>query len=272
MSSMRNSSPLSYGEIQIQPARVPMAGQQSALASANGLLTSPMVASSTSANFSPLVPIGISSLSTFTIPVQSPLITLTGTSAPFITPSLIFIPRANSINRLTDRDLQEETLSLDTYSFVNGQAVYNINSLRCEILTLLEFKAIYDNSVSTNSFGSYFEDLYQSSILRDSLRKYLLVNRVSISTALSVGLDQISARITQDIDLSKRKIGVLDSLIYKIKNINNVLDVKNSMSDAYVFTNPNQPLRQFFTSRMLFSEQSYNIFSDTKVLYRCYLI
>ncbi len=268
MSSMRNSSPLSYGEIQIQPARVPMAGQQSALASANGLLTSPMVASSTSANFSPLVPIGISSLSTFTIPVQSPLITLTGTSAPFITPSLIFIPRANSINRLTDRDLQEETLSLDTYSFVNGQAVYNINSLRCEILTLLEFKAIYDNSVSTNSFGSYFEDLYQSSILRDSLRKYLLVNRVSTSTALSVGLDQISARITQDIDLSKRKIGVLDSLIYKIKNINNVLDVKNSMSDAYVFTNPNQPLRQFFTSRMLFSEQSYNIFSDTKVLYQ----
>ena len=268
MSSTRNNSPLSYGEIQIQPARAPQAGQQSVLASTPNLLVSPMTPASTTANFALPVPIGQSNLSTFAIPVQYPLITLTGTSDPFIAPSVIFTPRRNAIKRLTDRDLQEETLSLDGYNFVNGQAIYNINSLRCEILSLLEFRAIYDNSRATNSFGSYFEDLYQSSILRDSLRKYLLVNRVSVSSALAVGLDQVSARITQDIDSSKSKIAVLDSLIYKIKNINNVLDVKNSLSDAYVFTNPNQPLRQFFNSKMLFSEQSYNIFSDTKVLYQ----
>lgn len=268
MSSTRNNSPLSFGEIKIQPARTSQLAQQNVLASTPNLLASPMVPASTTANFVPVVPIGVSNLSTFVIPVQSPLITLTGTSDPFITPSLIFIPRPNAIKRLTDRDSQEETLSVETYSFINGQAVYNINSLRCEILALLEFKSIYDNSITINSFGSYFEDLYQSSILRDSLRKYLLVNRVSNSNILAVGLDQLSTRITQDIDASKGKIAVLDSLIYKIKNINNVLDVKNSLSDSYVFTNPSQPLRQFFTSMMLFSEQTYNIFSDTKVLYQ----
>jgi hypothetical protein len=183
-------------------------------------------------------------------------------------PSVVFTPKPNPIKLLTDKDLQEETLILDTYNFLNGQAILDISDLRCEILSLMSFRSIYDSTGAINNFGEYFYDIYQSSILRDSLRKYLLVNGAARNPELGEALSRVSEKISMDLENTKNVISFLDSLIVKIKNINNVLDVKNNLSQAYIFTDPNKSLREFVTSNMLFSDRSYNIFSDTKIVYQ----
>jgi len=202
--------------------------------------------------------------------VLVPIIALTGRAEPFIAPPVIFKPKPNPVKLLTQSDMVEETLSLDTHTFVNGQPVLDISRLRGEIITLTDFKPIYDlyqYTVKTR-FGNYFDDLYQSSLVRDTLRKYLILNRATVDTQFSSVLNSISTRVNQDVERSRGTIRTLDGLIRKIKEINNVLDLKNNMDAAYAFKTPYLGLRNFVSQRMLFSEQSYNGFSDTKVLYQ----
>lgn len=210
----------------------------------------------------------ISNLRTGTI--LTPIVTLTGRINPFIAPPVIFRPRPNPIRLLTKNDMVEETLSLDTHTFVNGQPVLDISNLRGEIISLLDFKPIYSslNYQSNTRFGNYFNDLYQTSLVRDTLRKYLLLNKATTVAQFNSVLNSISTRVNQDIARSRKTINVLDGFIQKIKEINNVLDLKKNMDAVYSFRTPYLGLRNFVTQRMLFAEQSYNIFSDTKVLYQ----
>lgn len=281
MSTTRNQSPVLFGGIKIQPATTRVPSQQSPtqniFMTGQSLASNPiMPAMNTSANFNNMLVnntanlnIGIAAVPAPSVaPILSPLIVLTGTKYPFIAPQIIFTPKPNPIKLLTDKDLQEETLVLDTYNFLNGQAILDISDLRCEILSLMSFRSIYDSTGAINNFGEYFYDIYQSSILRDSLRKYLLVNGAGRSPELGAALGRVSEKISTDLENTKNVISFLDSLIVKIKNINNVLDVKKNLSEAYIFTNPNKSIREFVTNNMLFSEQSYNIFSDTKIVYQ----
>ena len=199
-----------------------------------------------------------------------PIVVLTGKMEPFIAPPVIFRPKPTPVKLLTRNDMVEETLSLDTHTFVNGQPVLDVSKLRGEIISLLDFKPIYDQSshLITTDFGEYFEDLYQTSLVRDTLRKYLLLNRATTNPQFNSVLNSISTRVNADITRSRRTVQSLDSFIQKIKEINNVLDLKNNMDTVYVFRTPFVGLKNFVTQRMLFSEQSYNIFSDTKILYQ----
>lgn len=199
-----------------------------------------------------------------------PIIALTGKAEPFIVPPVVFKPRPNPISLLTKNDMVEETLSLDTHTFVNGQPVLDISKLRGEIISLTDFKPIYSpyRYIASTRFGTYFEDLYQSSLIRDTYRKYLLINRATVDPQFNTVLNSISKRVNGDIERSRRTMRTLDGLIRKIKEINNVLDLKNNMDAAFAFKTPYLGLRNFVNQRMLFSEQSYNGFSDTKVLYQ----
>lgn len=199
-----------------------------------------------------------------------PIVALTGKMEPFVAPPVVFRPKPNPVRLLTQNDMVEETLSLDTYTYVNGQPVLDVSRLRGDIISLLDFRPIYEYSTNLvrTRFGVYFEDLYQTSLVRDTLRKYLLLNRATTVPQFNSVLNSISTRVNTDIDRSRKTIQTLDGFIQKIKEINNVLDLKNNMDAVYVFTTPYIGLRNFVTQRMLFSEQSYNIFSDTKVLYQ----
>jgi hypothetical protein len=204
------------------------------------------------------------------VTVLTPIIALTGKATPVTASPVVFRPKPTPVRLLTQNDMVEETLSLDTHTFVNGQPVLDISNLRGEIISVIDFRSIYSPSIyrgSTN-FGNYFDDLYQTSLVRDTLRKYLLLNRTATTPQFNSTLNSISLRVNEDITQSKKTISTLDGLIQKIKEINNVLDLKNNMDSVYAFTSPYLGLRNFVTQRMLFSEQSYNIFSDTKVLYQ----
>jgi len=209
-------------------------------------------------------------IATTTSTILSPIVALTGTPNPVVLPPVIFRPKPNPVKLLTSKDMVEETLALDTYTMVNGQPVLDVSSLRSEIISFINFRPIYNSYLdrSFSNFGFYVDDLYKSSLVSDTLRKYLLLNRAITTSEFNNTLNTISTRVNGDITRSKNVIRSLDGLIEKIKEINNVLDIKNNFNNVDNFQTPLLGLRDFVTQRMLFSEQSYNIFSDTKVLYQ----
>ena len=215
--------------------------------------------------------------------VLSPLLALTGRRNQHLIPAIITLPKPSILRQLTEKDYLEETLNLDTYTFVNGQVVLDVSKIRCDIISLSPFKPIYDKTgMSLTIFGEYFEDLYQSSNVRDATRKYLIVNGLgpqnnaqenrSTNSILSDILSRISFSVRNNISSAETTVGYLDNLIQRIKEINHRLDIKGSLGgDSAIpifFSSPFVTLQQFFISRMLFSNTSYDIFSDTKVVYQ----
>lgn len=266
MPATRNSSPLLFGDITIQPAITISPSNQSGNG-VNSLVqptTGPTTSAATSANFGNSSAQGTTSVQ----PILSPILNLAGNIRPYISPPVIFTPRPNPIARLTESDDIDETLTLDSYAFRDGQAILDVSSLRSEIITEIDYRSIYDTSGYPNIFGTYFMDLQQSSVIRDTLRKYLITNRAAAAPDFAAVLSRISARVSKDITESKRVVAYLDSLLQKTKEIGLVLDVKKNLSNSFVFQSPNMALKDFFTSRMLFSETAYEIFSDTKILYQ----
>ena len=293
MAAIRNGIPVRVAQTNIQPAQTPILVPTVSLTVA-APASSPTTISSVSAatTISPIINVPITTPTvqptqttanillnnTLTIPttapivstILSPIVALTGRINPAVVAPVIFRPKPNPIKLLTSKDMVEETLSLDTYTIVNGQPVLDVASLRSEIISLVDFRPVYNPYLnrSFSNFGVYVNDLYQSSLVSDTLRKYLLLNQATATPDFNVTLNSISTRIREDIARSKNTIRSLDGFIQKIKEINNVLDVKSNLDDVYAFRTPMLGLRDFVTQRMLFSEQSYNIFSDTKVLYQ----
>ena len=266
MPATRNNSPLLFGDITIQPAITTSPSNQVS-SGVNTLVqptTGPTTVVATSANFTNNTTQG----NTTVQPILSPILNLAGNIRPYISPSIVFTPRPNPIARLTESDDIDETLTLDSYAFQDGQTLLNVSSLRTEIITEIDYRSIYDTSGYPNVFGTYFMDLQQSSVIRDTLRKYLITNRAATAPEFASVLSRISARVTKDITDSKRVVAYLDSLLQKTKEIGLVLDVKKNLSNSFVFQSPNMALKDFFTSKMLFSETAYEIFSDTKILYQ----
>lgn len=216
-------------------------------------------------------------------PILSPLVALTGKRNLTLLPPVISLPKPAILKQLTEKDFLEETLNLDTYTFVNGQVTLDISKIRCDIISLAPFKPIYDQSgMVLSTYGKYFEDLYQSSNVRDTTRKYLIVNGLGPqysswygiynNVALNNILNKISFSVRENIRFSETTVSHLDNIIYRIQEINKRLDIKGSLGDnktiPVAFISPHVTLQQFFTSRMLFSNTSYDIFSDTKVAYQ----
>lgn len=86
-----------------------------------------------------------------------PIVALTGKMEPFVAPPVVFRPKPNPVRLLTQNDMVEETLSLDTYTYVNGQPVLDVSRLRGDIISLLDFRPIYEYSTNLvrTRFGVY---------------------------------------------------------------------------------------------------------------------
>lgn len=295
MGANRNRNPLSTGGISINPARriniieqVPNNMLGTVEYPTNNLeLTNQSVATS----ISPLIPVADTSAATVSTtetnteiraPQLSPLIALAGSLTPVIIPAIINFPKASIVKQLTEKDYLEQTLNLDTFTFSNGSVVLDTSKIRCDIVSLIPFRSIYEkNSKILSTFGKYFENLYQTSVVRDTTRKYLIVNgigreydnfwgRTYVNGRLPSIISKISNQLNSDIGSSEQTIRTLDNLIFRIKEINSCLEIKQNLggNGPSPFISPNLGLRQFFTSRMLFSDISFNIFSDTKVAYQ----
>lgn len=275
MPAIRNSLPLNLGNIAIQPA-VSSTTTPTANISTNTTTVSsptPSVPVSSTANFAnsigvPTVSTAVTStnvstfansnliglpqsLSRLSPSVLSPIVALQRTARPFISAPVIFRGRQTPLYRLANQGaLQDETLSLRVHTYVNGQAVQDVATIRCDLISLVNFTPIYDfRGLTLSPFGQYLDDLYQSSLIRDTLRKYLLINKSIATPQFNNTLATISNQVNNDINSVSRTIQTIDGLIQKIKEINNILDVKNNLDTKAVV--PNQGLRSFFTEKIL---------------------
>lgn len=283
MPAFRNSVPLNFGNVVVQP--VPSAlstAPVSNTAASTGLGLS--IATTTANTPIPVAPVvgtsTIQSISSTQGSFQagttvvantylSPIRVLAGISIPFLPAPVAFTPRPNPVRRLTEQDAQEETLSLDTFTVLNGTPVQTLSSLRCDIVSMVNFNPVWDQSgKNLTRYGTYLNDLNQSSMVRDTMRKFIIVNKAREDSQLPSVLAAIGNRIASDLESSRTTMQQLDGVLQKVAEINSVLDVKAQLNNSYVFTNPYSSLPRFFSSKMLFSEQAYNVFSDTKVLYQ----
>jgi hypothetical protein len=266
MPATRNNLPINFGGITIQPAGSSI--QNGTVINLTNQVTSPGASTgpATTANFiSPIELTSDRNLQT----IMSPVTCLNGVPDPYVASPVIFVPKPNPVVKLIASDGLEETLALETYTLDSGQAVLNPSTLRIEIVTELDFKPIYAlDGMTETTFGRYFDDLYQTSVVQDTLRKYLITNLAAFDPNFAVTLGKISSRVNKDIADTKQTIAYLDSLLQKIKEISLVMDVKKNLSNSFVFQAPSMPIKEFFLTRMLYSEQSYDQFADTKVVYQ----
>lgn len=286
MSATRNGNPTKTAGISITPATSPAPNTRTTV---NNLLTSTIIVDSNAAAAA-LMPqagsqqqgvasvaqqtamtmIAPTSLMAPRTTVLSPITALAGTSYPFIIPAIIFTPRPAPLRAITERDISEETLALDTYTFSNGKAILDVSSLRCDLISMISFRPIYDNSGRTlTTFGRYLDDLNQASSVRDSLRKYILVNSME-RPSVAAALGDISAQINTDLANSAATMTSLDALIQRTKKLSGILDIKESLGSDTIsgLGSPNMGLQQFMSSRMLFSDSAFTVFSDTKIIYQ----
>jgi len=266
MPATRNSLPLNFGEISIQPTGTSVQNSTRIDLTNQSVGPSAGAAPTTTANFGSAVAItSDANLQT----VMSPVTCLNGIASPYIAPPIIFVPKPNPVVKLIASDGLEETLALETYTLDSGQAILSPSTLRTEIITELDYKPIYSSDGMTETtFGRYLDDLYQTSVVQDTLRKYLITNLAATNQDFSVVLGKVSSRVTKDIADTKRTIAYLDSLLQKIKEISLMMDVKKNLSNSFIFQSPSMPIKEFFLTRMLYSEQAYEQFADTKVVYQ----
>lgn len=287
MSATRNNLPVSLGGISIQPVATPLlapltAPRDDGAPMLMGLGTAPQAprqvtqagadVQSTSVPLSQqvtLTNLNVPSLSSPTVPMVrlSPAQALQGAVfAPPMAPSSVTISsRPNPVARLTAADLNEDTLSLATSNVQNGSVTLAPGAFRPELVMTMPFQPSYDGLHQPTEFGRYLNDLYQNSILRDSLRKYLIANRYD---ALAQTLAAISSRVSSDITYANETIAQLDQAISRRGELLNALNVKVVVGDGYNVRTPYVNLRELVTTRMLFSDRSYSLFSDTKLIYQ----
>ncbi len=196
----------------------------------------------------------------------NPVVAMQGVRNPPVATPVFFPPTRSELSQV---DFEEEALSLETYTYRNGQVISTIASVRPEILLNTNIiPAFSQTGDSQTRFGVYLDDLYQSSLVRDTYRRYLILNRANSDNNFQGTLEAVGKRLNDDITAVERTIAGMDSLIGKNKELQRALDLKSILENTNRFVRPFTDVKSFMTQRLLFSDRAYTGFSDTKVAYQ----
>lgn len=184
-------------------------------------------------------------------------------------PDPVSIPSNEISVRLFPETVAQPTLPLQLFGRRNGITIKTVSNIRPDLLTITDFKSIYQTeNLNLSNFGTYLDDLYKASILQDGVRRYTLANQNPAN--LEPLISAINNNIRSTLARTQSTIGVLDALISTFNRVKRVLDIKKLLGGVNQ-TQPTTPLLKlpdFFTGRMLFSTEAYNSFSDTKIAYQ----
>lgn len=199
--------------------------------------------------------------------VMNPLVVMRGgTPQP---PDPVSIPSNEISLRLFPETVAQPTLPLQLFGRRNGITVKTTSNIRPDLLSMTDFKSIYQTqNLNLSNFGTYLDDLYKASVLQDGVRRYTLANQNP--TNLEPLLSALNNNIRSTLSRTQSTIANLDVLIATLNRVKAVLDIKKLLGSANQ-TQPTSPLLKlpdFFTGRMLFSAEAYNSFSDTKIAYQ----
>lgn len=169
---------------------------------------------------------------------------------------------------LAPRAPNEETLSLANVQVANGQFIQadpnGLHALRPEILSLMDYEPIYfGNSLDMNDVGVLMDVQYQSRHLREQTFLRIVDGVQTTDQAFQIPIIQSNfvasfQRITIAADFYRNTIITLEN----IKGGFNVKNISPRNFDVRNFTT----LRNYFQTFMLFPQESFDRFSNTKIM------
>lgn len=177
-----------------------------------------------------------------------------------------FNPRA-IINRVAV-PLSPDILNTATTTIQNSQfstdSLGGISKTRPEILALIDFVKVYNARGSFNSAGKLLSINYQMRVLRkEALRK--IESQLAANTDSAPLYQQIKATNLKAAETTSNLIQFYKNNFSYLNIIKDALDIKKIPRENYNL-NVYLPLEDFFTQKMTYSRESYNVFSDTKIL------
>lgn len=191
----------------------------------------------------------------------------------------------NPIRLLTENDLGEDTYGLPQ-DVVNAGLEPTANlpsSLRPDIIACTKVNTSYAlggsrASDKTSSILSYMDDVYKLSLAQETLRRTIIANKLATESAagenvLQTALESIGDNVAADMTKARDVINSLESLVNKTVRIRNVFNLKQLLgSDPanpnVVLRAPLTDLRDFAITRLLYTPETYELVSDTKLLYQ----
>lgn len=142
-----------------------------------------------------------------------------------------------------------------------------ISSLRPELISLMDFRSLVaDNNGSPTKVGRLFDLQFQAKALRE---KTLLdvINNVRTNPSTTTDLDLIQTQFFSKFQQIDQLVNFYKDTIETIDTLKRSFDVKTlptSLFNTRVF----QTLQGFYSSRMTFPANSFEGFTNTKILYQ----
>lgn len=176
------------------------------------------------------------------------------------------IPMIPNLRRQNDQVLSLSHLRVTNTNFT-PISLNGISSLRPEIVALTDFKSVIaDNNHNFTKAGKLLDLQFQAKSLRE---KTLLdvINNIRGNPATTNDLDQIQAQFFAQFQTVDQLVAFYRQTINTIENLKTSFDIKN-IPDNLFNTNVFQNFRTFYQHRMEFPINSFNQFSNTKLLYQ----
>jgi hypothetical protein len=197
------------------------------------------------------------------LPVQTtqPIVSVTSDLAPMqlpTTPLVVFRPsEAYSANALT---VGNYSLGSNTDFLMTA----GIHAARPEIVSMFDFCPTFDSGSETpNVYGELLEVQTQARALR---RENVLTILAKLRTdpQARAALSRLESNFIDQISTTEQKLDFLFSSALELEAARKSFDIKDSVPSSGEFLS----IKDFFVLTLGFTEQAYNSFSNTKIIYQ----
>lgn len=170
------------------------------------------------------------------------------------------------VRRPSDEILNVSHLRINNGTFVPANA-NGISSLRPEVISLVDFKSVIaDSHGSLTKAGRLLDLQFQAKSLREKTLLDL-INNIRGNPDTVHDLDQIQSEFFTNFRTVDQLVAFYKNTIDTIEFLKQSFDVKNIPNNLYN-TRVFQTLRSFYNHRMEFPINSFDQFSNTKLLYQ----
>lgn len=192
------------------------------------------------------------------------------TIAPTVKVSNVAKSRKEKI--IQELSFKPDSLEISSNNILNDSfdiaTIKGFSTQRPEIISLLDFKSIFQNqeNLKFNDLGYFFDYKFQLIKLREQTNKNiqnLLENKPTIKSEYLRIKNEYNLFIAEE----ERKLKLIETLLNIFESIDKAFQPKE-LNKEYFKVNGLLPLDEFFIRKMNYKQESFNTFSDTKILYQ----
>lgn len=165
-----------------------------------------------------------------------------------------------------------DVLSLPVNAYANEQFksvnLKGFASQRPEIISLSDFKSIFENQkiLKYNNLGYFFDYRFQLLKLREKTIENLK-QLLSSNENTKAEYSRISKEFSDFIKVQEEELKLTESFITIFQSFDKAFQIRE-IDESFFKINNLLSIEEFFIQKMNYSKNSYNSFSDTKILYQ----